>query len=456
MTPVLDVDYLVVGAGAAGLAFVDSLVDHADATVAIVDTRKAPGGHWRDAYPFVRLHQASTFYGVASTVLGGALQMSGPEAGLQERATGAEIRAYYEAVLERLVGTGRVTFLGGARHVGEGRIVPADGGQEVRVRPGCRIVDARYLSPVIPALAPPPFASAADARVLPVGRIDEALDAPRQVVVGSGKTATDAIVHLLDRGTDPDRIAWIRPRDPWMLDRAVIQPDLAVFQGMVAATWEAAASARTLDDLFTRLEAAGVMMRIDPAVTPTMAKCPTLGRWELALLRSVEHVVRLGHVRSVGARRIVLAEGDVAVPAGTAVIHCAADGLPRPPRIPVWAPEAITLQPIRSGFPCFGAALVGYVEATRADDARKNALCPPTQYGDTRADWAEMTVRGARSSAAFLAEPDIRAWADSVALNPARVPAGSASPALDDARERIAHHGPEGMRRLAALAGLAA
>ena len=100
-------EYLVVGAGAVGLAFVDSLVDHAeDVQVRVVDRRPAPGGHWRDAYPFVRLHQASAFYGVASTELGtGSLQTEGPEAGLHERATAPEICAYYDSVMERLIGT---------------------------------------------------------------------------------------------------------------------------------------------------------------------------------------------------------------------------------------------------------------------------------------------------------------------------------------------------------------
>ena len=71
MTRTLDVDYLVVGAGASGMAFTDALIDHAAVRVAVVDRRHSVGGHWLDAYPFVRLHQASTFYGVASTLLGG-------------------------------------------------------------------------------------------------------------------------------------------------------------------------------------------------------------------------------------------------------------------------------------------------------------------------------------------------------------------------------------------------
>ena len=54
----LETDYLVVGAGAAAMAFADTLLEDSDASMAIVDRRHKPGGHWLDAYPFVRLHQA--------------------------------------------------------------------------------------------------------------------------------------------------------------------------------------------------------------------------------------------------------------------------------------------------------------------------------------------------------------------------------------------------------------
>ena len=117
-----ETDYLVVGAGAMGMAFTDALIDHADVHVTLVDRRHAAGGHWQDAYPFVQLHQASVFYGVASTVLGsGAVQQSGPEAGLQERARQSEIQAYYDDILHRrFVGSGRVTFLGGSEYHTDG------------------------------------------------------------------------------------------------------------------------------------------------------------------------------------------------------------------------------------------------------------------------------------------------------------------------------------------------
>ncbi len=50
------VDYLVVGSGASALAFVDVMLQETDATFAMIDRRAVPGGHWNDAYPFVRLH----------------------------------------------------------------------------------------------------------------------------------------------------------------------------------------------------------------------------------------------------------------------------------------------------------------------------------------------------------------------------------------------------------------
>ena len=49
MTRSLDVDYLVVGAGAMGMAFTDALIDHADVRVGLVDRRHGVGGHWLDA-----------------------------------------------------------------------------------------------------------------------------------------------------------------------------------------------------------------------------------------------------------------------------------------------------------------------------------------------------------------------------------------------------------------------
>lgn len=456
----LKTDYLVVGAGAMGMAFTDALIDHADVHVAIVDRRHAAGGHWHEAYPFVQLHQASLFYGVASTVLGtGAVQQQGPETGLQERARRAEIQNYYDNILfRRFVGSGRVTFLGASDYHADGPthlVTSRVSGETTQVDVRRRVVDATYLSPTIPATTPPPFGVADTARVIPVNELPALPNAAGSYfIVGSGKTATDAIVWLLGNGVESDRIVWVRPRDPWMLNRAVVQPDPVIALTLAADTMAAAADAESLTDMFLRLEAAGVMLRIDRNVTPTMAKAPTLGLWELELLRTVENVVRLGHIRSVSEHEMVLQHGSLRLPAGAIVVHCAASGLRYPPLVPLWGEDKIRLQTIRGGFPCFNAALAGYVEATRDDDRERNRLCPPNTFPDSPASWARMQVLGTLAGRAYGAEPDIAAWANECALNPARIrPEQRSEPAVQAASARLASVAERGLTRMAELAG---
>jgi hypothetical protein len=274
------------------------------------------------------------------------------------------------------------------------------------------------------------------------------------VIIGSGKTATDGIIWLLANGVDPGRILWVRPRDPWMLNRAVVQPDPVVALGLAADTLEASAAAESLDDLFLRLEGAGVVLRVDPAVVPTMAKTPTLATWELELLRTIDHVVRLGHVRRVTRTEVVLDRGTVPLSPGSLVVHCAASGLAYPPVVPIWGPDRIRIQTVRAGFPCFNAALVGYVEATRDDDVERNRLCPPNTLPDSRASWAWMQARGTIASRTFGAEPDIAAWANGCALNPARVdPSQQGTPDVLAARARVAASLEAGIAGLADLGG---
>ena len=455
----LQTDYLVVGAGAMGMAFTDALIDHADVHVTLVDRRFSAGGHWQDAYPFVQLHQASLFYGVASTILGrGAVQRRGPEAGLQERARQPEIQAYYDDILHRrFLDSGRVTFLAASEYHTDGSahlVTSRVSGETVQLAVRRRVVDATYLSPTIPATTPPPFGVADDVRVVAVNELARLSEVPdRFVIVGSGKTATDGIVWLMTNGVPPERIIWVRPRDPWMLNRAVVQPDPVVALGLVADTMAAAADAESLDDLFLRLEAAGVMLRIDRDITPTMAKTPTLGAWELDLLRTVEHVVRLGHIKHVTHREIVLDDGSVPLAPDSLVVHCAASGLQYPPLVPIWSPDQIRLQTIRVGFPCFCAALAGYVEATRDDDRERNRLSPPNTLPDSLASWARMQVRGTVAARTYGAEPDIAAWANRCALNPARIePEHRDDPAVLAATARVAHHAEPGLTRMSELA----
>src|SRR5215211_4781417 len=160
----VETDYLVVGAGAVGMAFADSLIAESDADVVLVDRRHSPGGHWNDAYPFVRLHQPAAYYGVNSRSLGSdTIDATGENAGMYERATAAQICDYYQRVLEEhLVPSGQVRFFGMSDYLGddldngsapkpsEHGFVSRLTGATTTVAVRKKLVDARYLEPVIP------------------------------------------------------------------------------------------------------------------------------------------------------------------------------------------------------------------------------------------------------------------------------------------------------------------
>jgi hypothetical protein len=108
----LQTDYLVKGCGATAMAFVDVMLKETDANFILVDRRAAPGGHWNDAYPFVRLHQPSACYGVASRTLGhGRTDSTGFNQGLLELASGFEVTDYFHQLMrDTFLASGRVSF----------------------------------------------------------------------------------------------------------------------------------------------------------------------------------------------------------------------------------------------------------------------------------------------------------------------------------------------------------
>ena len=420
----IETDYLVVGAGAAGLAFTDALIAACDADVVLVDRRHGPGGHWNDAYPFVRLHGPSALYGVNSRRLGtDAIDQGGPNAGYYPRATAAEICGYYQRVLdEELLASGRVRFFGMSDYsaAGNGHQFTSRLTREtttVRVRK--RVVDARYLEPSIPATHVPPFGIEPGARLIPVNDL-VGLSGPASgfTILGGGKTAIDACLWLLGAGVPPEAIRLVRPRDAWLLDRAFQQPLELLPRLMegVSLYLEAAAQAEDASDLFRRLEACGQLIRLDAGVEPTTFRCATVSQDELVSLRSIENVIRLGRVTRIGPDQIELADGSVPADRGQVHVDCSAAGLRTKPARPVFNGGLITLQQIRACQPVFSAALTGYVEATR-DDARKNQICPANRYTDAAADWIPLTCTAQRAEIIWATDPDLSAWMQRSRLN---------------------------------------
>lgn len=411
----LEADYVVVGAGAMALAFVDALLDETDATVILLDRRPAVGGHWRDAYPFVRLHSPSAQYGVNSRPLGGGgLEREGPNAGLMEMAGREAILACFEAVLtERLLPSGRVTWLPAHDWRGEGLAVSLIDGDGLRLRARRRIVDATATDTRLPATHGPGFAVDPGVRCIPPNDLD-GVDSDRpHTVIGAGKTAIDTVLHLIGAGVAPDAIQWIRPRDAWLLNRDRYQSRRDFLLQTVAgwaAEMEEAAKAASLDDLYLRWEAADLLRRIDPDVAPTMFHCAFISEGELAELRRVANVVRLGRVRRIASDRIELEGGAVPVRPDTVHVHCTASGVPRLPPRPIFQPGRIVLQYVRRCSPPLSAALIAHVEATGGDDVERNALCPPVAMVDTPRDWAAAILADTRTRLGWGRRPALADW----------------------------------------------
>jgi len=415
----VEADYLVVGAGAMGLAFTDTLVSESDATVVVVDRNDQPGGHWTTAYPFVRLHQPSAYYGVNSRNLGSdAIDQDGLNAGYYELASGAEVCTYFDAVMRKhLLPSGRVTYLPMSEYLGDGRIRTL-GGDEIEVT--ARRVVTSHVEIIVPSMRPPSYAVEAVDCVPPneLPRIREARD--RYVIVGAGKTAMDACVWLLRHGVAAERLTWIKPRDAWVLDRAAIQPGsqfakrvLRDFSNQLAAVHEA----ESLPDLFDRLESKGCLQRIDMSVDPTMYRCAILSQAELTELRRIEDVVRMGHVQSLEPGRITLDGGTRDIDRSALFIDCSADGFANREPATVFSADRISLQAVRTCQPAFSAAVIAHVEAAYADDETRNAFCGPVPYPREPTDWLRMMLAFNKNQLQWFSDPDMMAWVDAARLN---------------------------------------
>lgn len=431
-------DYLIVGAGAMGMAFADGMVSESDAHLVIVDRGHQPGGHWTRAYPFVRLHQPSAYYGVNSRRLEtGSIDRVGWNEGLHELATGGDVCAYFDRVMQQeLLPTGRVSYFPMSEYLGDGRIRNLAGTQfSVDVRQ--RVVDATYLQTVVPSMRPPPYPVADGVECVAPNALPQAAPGhQRFVIVGAGKTGIDACLWLLRNGINPHRLTWVMPRDAWLLDRANVQPGaefLDRFKAKFAARLDSITAATSVDDLFDRLEASGVLLRIDPNVRPTMYRCATVSRPELDQLRRIERVVRMGHVQRIEPGTMVLAGGTFDVDRPALYIDCSADGLERRSGAPVFDGDRITLQSVRGCQQVFSAGLIAHVEVSYDDDSTKNSLCVPVPHPNTDLHWLDMTLAEHRNEISWIERPELMDWLATSRLNLMR---GLYAPMLERQRVR--------------------
>ncbi|MCU9849152.1 hypothetical protein OEZ60_14185 [Defluviimonas sp. WL0024] len=407
-------DYVVIGAAA--MAFTDTLLTETDATLVMVDRRPRPGGHWNDAYPFVRLHSAATFYGVNSAPLGeGRIDRVGWNSGHLELSSGAAICGYFDDVMRhRFLASGRVTFLPSHEYGPGGFATSRLTGSRTILHARRRIVDGTHADTRLPSTHPPSFPIAPSVRlVTPDALPGITRPATDFVIIGGGKTAIDCVLWLLEQDLPPERIFWIRPRDSWFYNRKRMQPQSDVAAGTIeqyVIDMESARDAKNIDDLFRRLETKNALLRIDPEVTPTMFHCATVTEAELSQLRRVRNVIRKGRVTAIEPDRIMLEHGEIPTGRETVHVHCAASGVPVRPSEPVFQHGRIVLQFIQHCWPTFSAAAIALLEARRSDDAVRNRLAVPVRMADRPIDWLRGELASRENEALWFAEPDLAEW----------------------------------------------
>ena len=424
----LECDYLVIGTGATAMSFVDTLLDQQpDATVLMVDRLHRPGGHWNHAYPWVRVHQPSAWYGVASRELAsGEKDKIGLNAGLYSMASGAEVLAHFEQVMQqRFLPSGRVRWLPMTNYQASSNgthwVTSLVSGQVQTVHVRRKVVDGTHARTEVPATHAPRYTVAPGVACIPINGL-AALDRSyaNYTVVGSGKTGIDACLWLLDHGVAPSRIRWIMPRDAWFMDRANFQPGLENFERNMGYTLDqfgAITEAASLVDLFARLEAKGALLRLDPAVEPTTYRCGTVSRDELALLRRIADVVRLGRLRAIEPTRIVLDLGALPADPDTLTIDCSATAIQPLPGLPVFDGPRINLFMVRHCQPLFSAAVIAFVESQVHDDAERNALCAVTPSPEVPQDWLRMWAVSLANAGRWRKHPALQAWLMRCRLN---------------------------------------
>ncbi|NRA29655.1 MAG: NAD(P)-binding protein [Parvularculaceae bacterium] len=410
----VNVDYLIVGAGASGLAFADRILTNSDATMAIVDRRAQVGGHWADSYPFVRLHAPTRYYGVDSMPFGNdRLDDHGWNEGLEHCARGAEITALYEQLMnERLLPSGRVQFFPMHEVTNDGAIRSLINGREQEVD-ARRKVNAGYKANRTPKTHPPLFDVAQSvSMVAPHELPAQATGYDRFVVIGAGKTGMDAVTFLLAQGADPEQIDWVVPRDPYVINRKMVQTDPRFFKQVMTSMVEqsrAMAEANSVTEFEDMMEAAGNWLRLDPTIRPQMFHAACCSEKERDALASV-NIIRMGKVQSIEPDAMILDGGTVPMTPSTLVVHATASALSREiGTTPVFSDDEITIQMLRYPAPCLSAAITAEIEQ-KVIGEDKNQYADPTGVKDVSADYLRTTFTGQKNQMMWNRHPDLKAF----------------------------------------------
>ena len=373
-----ETDYLIIGAGAMGIAFADELfTSNSKVKLTIVDRRAKAGGHWNDAYPFVRLHQPAAFYGVNSLVLGN---------GTTDLSSKSEILGYYEKVMTKFKNSGRVEFLSQHNYLGNGKVADLQNpDNSITYTINKRLVDATYMKVEVPSTHAPKYEVEKEVPLIPLNELVEQHDKwEKFYIIGNGKTGMDAVLYLLSKGVAEDNIYWICPNQAWLFSREDLQ--VGNVAKVVLEQVDILRTTKNVDEFFLAMEKSAGISRLDKNTLPKKWRCATVSPSELEQLRQIKNLIQKGRVTGITKSEIALQQGSISYTGRALFVDCSANALSREKKVDIFSDGKITLQPVLFCQQVFSAAVIARMELTNISDPKRNQLVP-IPHPEVKEDW---------------------------------------------------------------------
>ena len=228
-------DYVVVGGGMTGVGIVAELLDYRpDASILVMDKLDQLGGHWNFAYPYVRLHNFTSYY-----TLYGYPFKDEIRAKEHHRANLPDLLEYFGSIQKRFEAEKKVTMKFGLNMTEVAELPGVNKEDKSAVKWSVKYANKSGVAGEVQAKtlimcthcrqggAPPhkPIVGTTESGGVPAGNIypnqidkmgdlKKAAKANQKIaVVGGGKTGADAVMHLYWSGIPMENIVWVKKWD---------------------------------------------------------------------------------------------------------------------------------------------------------------------------------------------------------------------------------------------------
>ena len=228
-----------------------------------------------------------------------------------------------------------------------------------------KTVDGTRMAANVPSMRPPTYGVSKEVNLISINGLAN-LKSPfkKYVVVGAGKTGLDALLYLINKNVNPDRITWIVPNDCWYLNRDVFK--MGDLWSEMEKQYAAVVEAKDIDDVYLKYEKLGIMMRVDGTLWPTRMRGATITQDELEKVRRVKNIIRQGRIKEITSDSILFQNGTSAESdAESLYVDCSASGCGLGAHIPatdIFCGNKINLQMFLLPQPCASSGIIAAFE----------------------------------------------------------------------------------------------